>query len=283
MTMARDLYQEVTDRIVESLEKGVAPWVKPWNATRLGKAGQPRNGATLRRYSGINVIICYMSGFSSQDWFTYNQASKLGGQVRKGERATTLVFWKFLEDKKDPKKSIPLLRHFSVFNREQIDGLPALAPEEEAVVEPSVEEAQGRLAALGMRLSHGGDQAFYVPAMDRVQMPAPEDFVDTGAYLSTLYHEAAHWTGHESRLARDLSGRFGDESYAMEELVAEMGSAFLCEEFGVQGRLQHPEYIGHWIKKLQDDKRAIFRASTQAKKAAEFITASEEADEEVAA
>jgi len=267
MATKRDIYQEVTDRIVAALEEGVAPWVKPWNAKGVGF---PRNGVTKRQYSGMNVILCYVSGFSSPDWFTYNQASKLGAQVRKGEKGTTLVFWKFIEDKKDPNNKIPLLRHFTVFNRHQIDGLP----EEEAVPEVPVEVESFRehVRGLGMTLRDGGDSAHYSPKHDYVQMPHATDFVDEGAYLSTLFHEAGHWTGHASRLDRDMSGSFGTEGYAFEELVAEIASAFLCAENGVAGRLQHSEYIGHWIRKLKEDKKMIFKASTAAKKAAELLS-----------
>jgi len=269
--MANDIYQEVTDRIVGALEKGVAPWVRPWNQSF---SGFPRNGSTKRPYSGMNVILCQLTalerGYGSQDWFTYKQAAAVGGNVRKGEKGTALIFWKLLEDKKDPDRKIPLLRSFYVFNREQIDGLP---PSSEETVErkEGVEWADGMFREKGMALGHGGGSAFYSPQMDRVQMPFLSDFTDEGAYLSTLFHEATHWTGPAHRCDRDLSGRFGSESYAFEELVAEIGSAFLCAKFGVHGRLQHPEYIGSWIKKLKGDKKFIFAAARKAKEALDFL------------
>lgn len=274
----RDLYQEVTDRIIEALEAGTAPWIKPWKVD--GKAvdfGMPRNGASQRAYSGVNVLLCHLSamtaGYTSQEWFTFNQAKKLGAHVRKGEKSTTLVFFKQItiteeEDGEEVKKRIPLLRHFNVFNREQIEDLPESKWEAPEPVEMP-ELVEGLVEEHGMDVRWNGRQASWNPATDIINLPRPEQFVDDGALVSTALHEMTHWTG--PRLERDMDGRFGDESYAAEELVAEIGSAFGCAEMGVEGMLQHPEYIAHWIKVLKNDKKAVFTASARAREAWEML------------
>lgn len=277
----RDIYQEVTDRIVEALESGVAPWVRPW---QLG-ADFPRNGATKRPYHGINVFLLWLTanarGYRSQDWFTFNQAKQKGGSVRKGERGTLVTFWKLLRVRDqqaapdaDGTKKIPLLRHFTVFNREQIDGLPAVQAEQVTRHPWERDEAvETFVAASGARIIEGGSVACYVPGADEIHMPPLEVFTSREAFYGTELHELTHWTGHPSRLNRDHSGPFGSQPYAREELVAEMGAAFLCAALGVEGRLQHPEYIGSWIKGLKEDKKAIFRAASEARQAAEYLGA----------
>lgn len=288
----RDVYQEVTDRIAAALEKGVAPWVRPWTA-----AGAPRNVGG-REYNGVNVILLEMEaaerGFASPIWMTYKQAAERGGHVRRGERGTTVVFWKVsdLEDEKgrpvigndgEQRRSF-YLRHFTVFNLDQTEGVSVPAEAVPAVVN---EEDRDRAAdafarATGASVKHGGSKASYSKEQDVVRMPAWEAFRGAADYYSTLLHELVHWTGHDSRLARDLSGRFGSGSYAMEELVAELGAAFLCARLRIDGTLQHAEYLATWAKKLREDKRAIFSVAGTAKKAAEFLAAfsgSETADE----
>lgn len=290
--MARDLYQEVTDRIIKALEEGVAPWVKPWKVVG-GDSSMPRNGATKRPYSGVNVLLCWMSGYASNDWYTFNQAKKLGANVRKGEKGTMLVFFKqiVIEDKvTEEKKRIPLLRHFVVFNREQIEGLPdeQVVDDNEAPNDPPT-LVQQIIEEHNIRIQHKGNTACYIPSFDIISMPKVSAFRDLGAYCATLLHEMAHWTGAESRLARETiinGGTFGSGDYAEEELVAEIASAFLCASLGVEGTLQHPSYIASWIKRLKDDKRAIFRASSAARTAADFLlggSAVEEEEEEEAA
>ena len=277
----RDIYQEVTDRIVNALEEGVAPWVRPWAG-----AGFPRNGGSKRPYHGINVFLLWLTaqerGYRSPDWFTYNQAHTLGGQVRKGERGTLVTLWKVLPrreaeataapDQRGGKKTL-LLRHFIVFNREQIDGLelpaeeaPRHAWERDMAVETFVR-------ATGARITEGGGRAAYYPGADEIVIPPLETFVSRARFYSTELHELSHWTGHPSRLARDFSGAFGSPAYGREELVAEMGAAFLCAALGVEGSLQHPEYIGSWIKVLKEDKKAVFSAASQARQVAEYLGA----------
>lgn len=290
----RDVYQEVTDSIVAELERGVAPWVRPWS---VADGGLPRNGASGHRYRGLNVVLCWASaqrhGYASQEWFTYRQAQGLGGNVRKGERSTLVTFWKFLEkSERDPEtgevlaKRIPLLRHFSVFNREQCDGLPS--PAETVVLSEADRHARAErfLEASGAQIRHGGGRAFYSPLEDYVQLPPFATFRDGSSYYGTALHELAHWTGHASRCARTFGARFGDDAYAIEELVAELGAAFLCAELGIDGRLQHPEYVASWLKVLRGDKRAIFTAASKAREACEYLggsTGVEEEREEVAA
>jgi antirestriction protein ArdC len=295
----RDLYQEVTDRIVAALEQGVAPWIQPWAAG----TGFPRNGRTGRPYHGLNVLLLWLTaqerGYTSQEWFTFNQAMQACGYrregrrwtwagtgpeparagVRKGERGTVVTFWKILPRRDEQgtdggnRRGIPLLRHFVVFNRAQVDGLPPSRFEAPRHDWEPIEEAEAFVRGTGARVIVGGSVAGYSLGADAIGMPALADFAEVGAYYATLLHELAHWTGHPSRLDRDLSGAFGSPSYAREELVAEMGGAFLCVALGIRGQLQHPEYIAFWLNVLREDKRAIFHAASQARQVAEYLGA----------
>lgn len=286
----KDSYQEVTDRIVDALEDADENnWECPWN--RFSQ--RPKNGNTKRPYNGINILLLWAQaqkqGYESHEWFTYKQAQKSGGNVKKGEKSTRIIFWNFLtvpkdsenisdaewkkmskEEKKGVKtKTIPLCRFYNVFNREQCENLPERKDAEiseddrNAAIDEFIEATDAEIRP--------GHCAAYVPSKDYITMPAFEDFKSSDAYYSVAFHEMAHWTGHEDRLDRDLSGRFKSESYAMEELVAELSSAFLCTDFGVKSDLQHPEYIKGWVKVLKDDKYAIFTAAREAKNAAEFL------------
>ena len=283
----RDLYQEVTDRIVAAMEAGTAPWVCPWR--RDGEGGRQRNGSSGHVYRGVNVLLTAMSGFGSPRWYTFNQAKQLGGSVRKGEKGTQLVYWKFIDPKPDGDEKapgdqgstsgrIPLLRSFIVFNAEQIafecpDGSQhAVAVEADLDVASDYGPTRDLVERSEADIRHGGTRACYNPSDDYIRVPVPSRFADTASYHATVMHELGHWTGHESRLARDLSGRFGAEAYAAEELVAELAAAFLCAELGVAGKLQHAEYIGSWIKVLKEDKRAIFTASRLAQQAADYLS-----------
>jgi len=273
----RDLYAEVTDRIVARLEQGVAPWACPWR--RDGDGGSPRNGASGHRYRGVNLILTAMSGFGTSRWYTFRQAKALGGHVRRGEKATPVIYWRFVEvEAKDGEKArkVPFLRHYNVFNAEQIewpessDHAPSDGGEDVDFTD-GFEDAASLVDASGAEITHGGIRAFYAPAEDAIRLPSPERFEAPEHYWGTALHELAHWSGHEGRLARDLTGRFGSESYAAEELVAELASAYLAADLGIPGHLQHAEYIGSWIKVLQGDKRAIFTASRLAQEAADDL------------
>lgn len=280
MKPKRDTYATVTNSIIEALGRGVAPWVRPWSNTE----GSDRNGETQRPYNGINVILTMWSslifGYQSNEWFTYNQVHKLGGNVKRGTHGTMLVLFKPMEIQelnektgKMERKKIPLIREFHVFNRDQCEKLPPakpIAPMNEDARDESIDSWIQRINAKLVSKKRS-TVACYMPFTDTIEMPPMKTFTSSEAYYSTLFHEHTHWTGHESRLDRDLKNGFGTEAYAYEELVAELGSAFLCSEFRVNGALQHPEYIGHWIQKLQDDKKLIFSAASKARAAVEFL------------
>lgn len=280
----RDIYQETTDRIVAAIESGTAPWLKPWN----GKSGGmvPFNAVSGRPYNGINLLILGTSEYSSLGWLTYRQAASLGGNVRKGEKGTTIVFWQFNHRKDKPTgevKVIPLAKAYTVFNVEQCEGLDAGKIIIPAPAVAGASWANDIAARHAVTLEHGGDRAYFNPSRDFVRMPSAADFKSPEAYQSTLAHELTHWTGHKDRLAREFGKRFGDGAYAFEELVAEIGSAFLCAAHGVAtDSLQHPEYVANWLEVLKGDKRAIFTAASKAKIAAEYLAgkAEESAEEE---
>lgn len=280
----RDVHQEVTDRIVAALEAGTAPWVKPWN----GSAGFPVNATTNKGYNGVNVFLLWLTegamGYGSSRWLTFKQAKAAGGSVRKGEKGTGIVFfnWREYEDKANPgkKKKIPLLRFYTVFNVDQCDGLSdkvmgKIATGDALPESARIERAERYLAAvsksMGITPTRHGARACYIPSLDEIKLPPFASFVDAAAAYSTEAHEFAHATGHAKRLNRDLSGSFGSESYAAEELVAEMTSAFVCAQLGLAGKLQHPEYIGNWIKVLKGSNRALFTAASLAKRAHAYL------------
>ena len=282
----RDLYQEVTDKIIAELERGAAPWLKPWTsaAPAPGAAMLPRNYASGRTYRGINIPLLWSAPFPDQRWLTFKQAQELGAHVRKGERGSMIVFFKpwAVRDVNASgdaeEKTIPVLRMFHVFNVAQIDGLPdsgeAAAPAPGS--DPIGDDRHQRAAALlaQARVTHGGDRAFYAPDADLIALPPPASFSGPDQYSATALHELTHWTGHKSRLDRlSKLARFGDEEYAREELCAELGAAFLCAEFGIiNPELRHAGYIDSWLRVLRRDKRAVIQAASLAQKAADFIT-----------
>jgi antirestriction protein ArdC len=298
MTDRADMYQQVTDRIVAALEAGTPPWVRPWTSSRGSSlAGWwPRNAVTGKPYNGVNVLLLATAGRVDPRWLTYNQARKLGGHVRKGEKATAIVFWKVLlkdergdtvsEDRAAQLRAqgetvdrVFLLRSYSVFSVEQCDDLdlgdatgPELPAEERADLQ--AERCRAILQSLeadGCPVTHGGDRAFYVPGLDAIGLPHPEAFTDAGAYWATALHEATHATGHARRCDREFGGRFGDDAYAVEELVAELGSAFLCAAAAVDGATQHPAYLASWIRVLKADSRAVFTVAKSAQEAASWL------------
>lgn len=291
----RDVYEEVTERVVQALEEGTVPWHKPW----LANGELPKSMSTNKTYRGVNVFLLALAPYSSPWWGTYRQISELGGQVRKGEKATTVVFWKMLRKSEENdqgetvEKRIPMLRTFSVFNAEQADGLGAkfyASPSplaEWEVLDHCETLAKGYLAD-GPSISFGGDRAFYSPASDAVRLPMRESFENAEGYYGTLFHELTHSTGHKSRLARKElleMHSFGDASYSREELVAEMGAAMLCGLTGLAGVTvpQHAAYIGSWLKALKNDKKLLVVAAAQAQKAADLISGTTYETEEVAA
>jgi antirestriction protein ArdC len=266
-----DLYQTITDTIIAAIEKGGdLPWVRPWTA-----AGGPRNGKTGRAYTGVNHLLLSIAGvqYTSNEWFTFNNARALGGTVRKGEKGTKVIFWSMVKKKDNKDESFMFMKYFTVFNRDQIEDLPA--PEVKEVSQfANNEAAESFIIDTGAAINYGGDRAVYNLATDQISLPNKSDFVDEGAFYATAFHELIHWTGHNSRLDRIKATPFGSPEYAKEELVAELGAAFLCAEYGINGKTQHPEYINSWLNVLKNDKRFIVRAASQATKAAAFLTGS---------
>jgi antirestriction protein ArdC len=286
----KDFYQDVTNRIVAAIEAGTPPWVKPWSVSDQ----RPKNAATGRLYRGVNYVLLALEadakGYAESRWLTYRQAAALNAQVRGGESGTGIVFYKLheVDDAKTEgeKKVVPLLRTFTVFNVAQIDGLPAPTEPPKPVAWDAHLEAELVLSSSGAEIHHGGEHAYYHRGQDVIHLPPCRSFAERGAYYSTALHELVHWAGHTKRCNRDLSGRFGNDSYAMEELVAELGSAFLCAHCRIDGRLQHSAYLHSWLQVLKSDKRAIFTASAKAQQAADLLLGSvevEHTEEEIAA
>jgi antirestriction protein ArdC len=281
------LYQEITDKIIADLEAGRLPWVQPWGTSWVqAPLSMPKNAATQRRYSGINVLILWgavvQHGFPGQSWLTFRQALGMGGNVRKGERGTTVVFAdRFIPDQErararehgDEPNAIPFLKRFTVFNAAQCDGLP----DDVAIIPPPLPEGlilpevEALIRASGADLRLGGDRAFYSPALDYIQVPRPEAYFEPINWHRTALHELGHWSGAPNRLGRDLSGGYGSKCYAREELVAEMTAAFTCATLGITPTVRHADYIGSWLEVLREDDRAIVRAASAASKAAEFL------------
>jgi antirestriction protein ArdC len=281
-----DIYAEVTDKIIKALEAGVRPWQKPWQAGGLGSVSRPLR-ANGQPYRGINVFLLWdaanQNGFSSPYWFTFKQASDFGAHVRKGEKGSTIVkAGKFTKEEANPdtgkveEKDIFYMKGYVVFNADQIDGLPEKylpKPIDEATDKPQrLAHAEAFFANTGAKVTYGGERAFYRPSTDEIRVPDIDRFKDVGAFYATLGHETVHWTGHDSRLARKFD-RFGSNDYAAEELVAELGAAFLCADLGLEldVRDDHAAYIDNWLEVLKKDKRFIFTASSAAQKALDFL------------
>jgi antirestriction protein ArdC len=287
-TVRADVYQKITDRIVGELERGVRPWLKPWDAGYAGTRITRPLRANGIPYRGINVLMLWSEaiekGYASPVWMTFKQALELKAHVRKGERGSLVVYADKIvrtetdgETGEEAEREIPFMKGYTVFNVEQIEGLrehyyAKPAPRAETV--QRIERAESFLAATGAEVRHGGNIASYNVSLDQVRMPHIESFRDAESYYATLAHELTHWTRHKSRLDRDFGRkRFGDEGYAMEELVAELGAAFLFADLELtpEVREDHASYIGSWIKVLKDDKRAIFTAASHAQRAADFL------------
>jgi antirestriction protein ArdC len=291
------LYEEITARIVADLEAGTFPWAQPWGGgSHTPSLGLPRNAATGKPYSGINVLILwgrvFDEGYASQSWLTFRQALSLGGSVRKGEHGVSVCY----ADKFIPKgnrtgaagpakggtdnaegegEAIPFLRRYTVFNVAQCDNLPdhcvTTAPALPA--REIVPQAEALAAATLADIRTGGAHAFYRPSDDTITIPPQPAFFDQINYYRTLFHELGHWTGHQRRLNRDRTGAFGSKLYASEELVAEIAAAFVCAALSITPTVRHADYLGHWLEVLRADNRAIFRAASKASKAADFILA----------
>ncbi len=280
-----DVYARVTDQILKDLERGVRPWMKPWTvANAEGRISRPlRHNGTP--YRGMNVLLLWGQaidrGFQSPQWMTYKQAQALGGQVRKGETGSLVVYADRVTktdvdvDGQEVEREIAFMKGYTVFNAEQIDGLQALQAPSPASPLELIQTAEEFFARTGAVVHHRGNRAFYASLQDFVQLPAPEAFRDAVSYAAIKAHEFIHWTGHPSRNARAFGKRFGDQAYAFEELVAELGAAFLCADLGItpEVREDHASYLQSWLQVLEGDKRAIFSAAAQAQKAVDYLLA----------
>ena len=286
-----DLYQHVTNQIVAALEQGVRPWVQPWSSDHLAcRVGRPLR-ACGKGYRGINVLVLWLTataqGYRSPFWLTFKQALELGGNVRKGEHGAKVCYFdKLTREKLDQQtgetteQRIAFIKTYTVFSAEQCEGLPQhfLPPPElaptPAAVEARLAHAEAFIAHTGAAIRHGGDRACYSAAADLITMPPFPAFATPHDYYATLLHELVHLTKHPSRLDRDCGRKqWGDEGYAMEELVAEVGSAFLCADLGIttHAREDHASYIASWLAVLKNDKRAIFQAAAMAEHAAGWL------------
>ena len=276
----KDIYTEVTNRIVAALEQGTPPWVCPW---RQGSA-LPNNLATGKAYRGVNVLILAVEAmsrnFTDNRWLTFRQANTLGARVRQGEHGTVIVFYRMheindttdgFEELSGEVRKIPLLKTYVVFNADQLNGLPdrfVLPP-----LQPwqPLNVAEQLITQTDALICHGGNQAFYRPSSDTIQLPPMSSFAHADDYYATALHELTHWTGHSTRLNRLSVQRQGVEAYAFEELVAEIGAAFLCAQCGLDGVVEHASYIETWLNALRRDKRLIFVAAGAAQKAADWV------------
>lgn len=282
-----DVYSRVTEQVVAHLERGVRPWIKPWRAEHTdGRIVRPLRFNGLP-YSGINVLMLWgaalAEGFSAPTWMTFRQAKELGANVRKGEKGSLVVYANSVlrtettDSGEEIECEIPFLKGYTVFNVEQLEGLPEqyyAKPEPRLTPVERIAYADAFFAATQADVRHRGHQAFYAQVADYIQLPSAEAFVDVEAYYSTLAHEVVHWTKHPDRLNRDFGRKqFGDDGYAREELVAELGAAFLAADLEItpEVREDHASYLDHWLSILKADKRAIFQAAAHAQRATDYL------------
>ena len=299
MTEKADVYTRVTNKILADLERGNLIWLQPWQAGhQAGPVSRPLR-AGGKAYRGINVLMLWAAAmekhYSCPLWLTYKQAAALGGQVRKGEKGSLVVYANEItrtdtdDNGADVEIKIPFMKGYTVFNAEQVDGLPghfyATVPPLTNEIE-RLDAAEAFFANTKITIQHGGNRAFYSVDRDIVQMPEFRSFLDGESYYATLGHECCHATRHPARLNRDFGRkRYGDAGYAMEELVAEIGAAFLCSDLGITPEIRedHAGYIASWLTVLKNDTRAIFAAAGHAQKAADFLKGLQPQTEEPAA
>jgi antirestriction protein ArdC len=272
------VYEIVTDRLIAALEQGVIPWRKPWKS-----ADMPRNLSSGQPYRGSNVFALLWAGFSSPYWCTFKQALELGGHVKKGEKGTPVVFWRWVSERKradgtkeELDRPFPTVRYYTVFNVEQCEGLTVPAAADAPKGFDPIAAAEQLVADMPQRpaIVNGGNQASYSPAADIVTMPSRESFYSAGGYYATLFHELTHSTAHESRVGRKVSTSFGSEQYSREELVAEMGSSFLMASCDLENDAtmnNAAAYLANWLQALRADPSMLIYAGQQAQKAADFI------------
>lgn len=282
-----DVYTRVTEKIIASLEAGSRPWMQPWQAGAGGVPAVPLR-ASGQAYRGVNVLLLWAEaverGYRASTWMTYKQAAEQGAHVRKGEKGAMVVYADTIHrtetnDKgEDVERAFGFMKTYTVFNVEQIEGLgegfyPAdvVADASEAV--EVIGHAEAFFARTGAIFRHGGHSAFYAPRPDVIQLPPVQAFKDAESYAATKAHELIHWTGHQNRMAREFGRRYGDRAYAFEELVAEMGAAFLCADLAITPELRgdHADYLASWLDVMKEDKRAIFAAAGHAQKAMDYL------------
>ena len=285
----KDLYTEITAKVISLMETHGANWSKPWVDT-AGSSSLPTSISTGNQYTGINTVLLWAAGRTDSRWGTYKAWTEKGCQVRRGETATHIIFFKSLgikekqADGSSTDKTIPLLKSFAVFCADQVDGLPVIEqaqPETDAEADARIAMALNFVARAGANIEilTGSARAYYSSTIDKIVVPAASDFIGTStstpveAFAGVVLHELVHWTGHKNRLARTFGTSHGDADYAKEELVAELGATFLCADLGIstEPRADHAQYLSSWLQVLKDDKRLIIRAASQASKAAAYL------------
>jgi len=287
-----DIHQHITNQIIAAIEHGAGEFRLPWHRS-AGNIMRPVNVASKKAYRGVNILTLWATAdehsYSSGTWGTYRQWAEAGAQVRKGEKAAYIVFYKEFtveaDDNRDEAETRLFARATPVFAAEQVEGFTAPTIEAPTTTLTPIDQAEGFVAKTGATIQHGGDRAFYRPSTDSIQLPPHEAFIGTAtstpaeAYYSTLLHELTHWTSAAPRCNRELGKRFGDDAYAMEELVAELGAAFLCADLGITDapRADHAQYLDHWLTVMKADKKAIFTAASKASEAAAYLAALQEA------
>jgi antirestriction protein ArdC len=284
-TDKRDVYARATAQIINAIEQGTGNWRMPWH-TSGRYAFSPINVASKKPYRGINTVCLWAAaqakGYERGEWATYLQWQDRGAQVRKGEKSTLVVFWKFANESSESQEDgaefsrsrLLFTRGYSVFNAAQVDGYMPKADADIPMPE-RIAHAEAFFAAIGADLQHGGNQAFYAPATDHIQMPPFGAFAENVPYYSTLAHEHTHWTATAARCDRQLGKRFGDNAYAAEELIAELGAAFTCAHLrlSTEPREDHAQYLASWLRVLKADSRAIFTAACKAQHATDWLIA----------
>lgn len=288
--MAINIYDIINNRISDMLQQGTIPWRKPWNA----QSNYPKNLISKKKYRGVNVFMLACQEYDSPYWLSFKQVQDKGGHIRKGEKATPVVFWKWINRTESDNTTvtsnnkIPLLRYYNVFNINQAEGLAPPEPEETHNHFDPIETAEQIITAMPLapEIRHGGNRAYYSPSLDYVQLPQQHTFNTIEEYYSTTFHELAHATGHNNRLARKSilePSYFGSHEYSKEELVAEIGAAFLCGHSGIENitLTNSAAYIQGWLKALKNDRTLLIHAAAAAQKAADYILdLKEEAPEE---
>lgn len=279
-----DLYQDITDKIILDLENDTVPWVKPWDSENVFTF--PFNHKTGRTYSGMNVLMLWMSGFATAEWATFLQYKELGLHIRAGEHATKIIRMETVkindedssgntENDSSEVETFSYARYHSVFSLQQTDYVfpneSLTEQEDQNNLNEKFKNINSFVKKLGVRIRFIGGASYFDVNRDEIYLPQVKDFSSKESFYSTLLHELIHWSGHSSRMNRDLKNKFASEDYAFEELVAELGSAFLCSHFGIRGKLQHVSYIQSWLKKLQGDNKFIFRAASKAQKAVDYL------------